>query len=69
MSSEVSSFFFQQRLVSVWILQNNVDLSPSMFLSLQEGKTMFEQELYHNFSIGSSRSYFISFAGDVSVRL
>lgn len=29
---------------------------------------MFEQELYHNFSISSSRSYFISFAGDVSVQ-
>ncbi|KAG8012397.1 Neural Wiskott-Aldrich syndrome protein [Nibea albiflora] len=29
-----------------------------------EGKTMFEQELYHNFSISSSRSYFISFTGD-----
>lgn len=28
---------------------------------------MFEQELYHSFSISSSRSYFISFAGDVSV--
>lgn len=37
-------------------------------MSLQEGKTMFEQELYHNFSISSSRSYFISFAGDVSVQ-
>lgn len=34
---------------------------------LQEGKSMFEQELYHSFSISSSRSYFISFAGDVSV--
>ncbi|XP_023275733.1 neural Wiskott-Aldrich syndrome protein-like [Seriola lalandi dorsalis] len=31
---------------------------------IKEGKTMFEQELYHNFSISSSRSYFISFAGD-----
>lgn len=42
-----------------------------MFLCLfsQEGKTMFEQELYHNFSISSSRSYFISFTGDVSVQL
>lgn len=28
---------------------------------------MFEQELYNNFSINSSRSYFISFAGDVSM--
>ncbi|MEQ2159276.1 hypothetical protein GOODEAATRI_021192 [Goodea atripinnis] len=34
-----------------------------------EGKTMFEQELYHNFSISSPRPYFITFAGDVSVRL
>ncbi|KAF0040441.1 hypothetical protein F2P81_006339 [Scophthalmus maximus] len=31
---------------------------------IKEGKTMFEQELYHNFSISSSRSYFISFVGD-----
>ncbi|XP_034444208.1 WASP like actin nucleation promoting factor a isoform X2 [Hippoglossus hippoglossus] len=31
---------------------------------IKEGKTMFEQELYHSFSISSSRSYFISFAGD-----
>ncbi|KAK2842775.1 hypothetical protein Q5P01_012975 [Channa striata] len=31
---------------------------------IKEGKTMFEQELYHNFSISSSRSYFIAFAGD-----
>ncbi|XP_029288934.1 WASP like actin nucleation promoting factor a isoform X1 [Cottoperca gobio] len=31
---------------------------------IKEGKTMFEQELYHNFSISSSRSYFISFTGD-----
>lgn len=36
-------------------------------MCLQEGRTMFEQELYHSFSISSSRSYFISFAGDVSV--
>ncbi|CDQ76593.1 unnamed protein product [Oncorhynchus mykiss] len=31
---------------------------------IKEGKTMFEQELYNNFSINSSRSYFISFSGD-----
>ncbi|XP_068595455.1 WASP like actin nucleation promoting factor a [Brachionichthys hirsutus] len=31
---------------------------------IKDGKTMFEQELYHNFSISSSRSYFMSFAGD-----
>ncbi|TDH09765.1 hypothetical protein EPR50_G00092070 [Perca flavescens] len=31
---------------------------------IKEGKTMFEQELYHNFSISSTRSYFISFTGD-----
>lgn len=30
---------------------------------------MYEQELYHNFTISSSRSYFIAFAGDVSVQL
>lgn len=30
---------------------------------------MFQQELYHNFSISSSRSYFLSFAGDVSILL
>ncbi|KAM4572261.1 WASP like actin nucleation promoting factor a isoform 1-T1 [Odontesthes bonariensis] len=31
---------------------------------IKEGKIMFEQELYHNFSISCSRPYFISFAGD-----
>ncbi|XP_030588339.1 WASP like actin nucleation promoting factor a isoform X1 [Archocentrus centrarchus] len=31
---------------------------------IKEGKIMFEQELYHNFYISSSRPYFISFAGD-----
>ncbi|MED6275362.1 hypothetical protein CHARACLAT_025802 [Characodon lateralis] len=33
-------------------------------IHLVEGKTMFEQELYHNFSISSPRPYFITFAGD-----
>ncbi|CAG01070.1 unnamed protein product, partial [Tetraodon nigroviridis] len=33
-------------------------------LDMKAGGTMFEQELYHSFSISSSRSYFISFAGD-----
>ncbi|XP_072290967.1 WASP like actin nucleation promoting factor a isoform X2 [Eucyclogobius newberryi] len=33
---------------------------------IKEGKTMYEQELYHNFSISSPRSYFITFAGDTS---
>lgn len=37
------------------------------WVCLQAGKTLFEQELYHSFSISSSRSYFISFAGDVSL--
>uniref|UniRef100_A0A1A8L3J3 Wiskott-Aldrich syndrome-like a n=1 Tax=Nothobranchius pienaari TaxID=704102 RepID=A0A1A8L3J3_9TELE len=32
---------------------------------IKEGKTMFEQELYHSFIISSSRPYFISFAGDI----
>ncbi|XP_015821147.1 WASP like actin nucleation promoting factor a isoform X1 [Nothobranchius furzeri] len=32
---------------------------------IKEGKTMFEQELYHGFIISSSRPYFISFAGDI----
>lgn len=40
--------------------------SLSLLICFQEGKTMFEQELYHSFSISSSRPYFISFAGDVS---
>ncbi|KAJ8386992.1 hypothetical protein AAFF_G00161690 [Aldrovandia affinis] len=31
---------------------------------IKEGKTMFEQEFYNNFSISCSRSYFVSFAGD-----
>ncbi|XP_077452709.1 WASP like actin nucleation promoting factor a isoform X1 [Stigmatopora argus] len=33
---------------------------------VKEGKTMFEQELYHNFSISCARSYFISFVGDTN---
>lgn len=32
----------------------------------QEGKKMFEQELYNNFSIYLPKPYFITFAGDVS---
>ncbi|KAG9345879.1 hypothetical protein JZ751_009035 [Albula glossodonta] len=31
---------------------------------IKEGKTIFEQELYSNFTVSCSRSYFISFAGD-----
>uniref|UniRef100_A0AAY5K4M1 WASP like actin nucleation promoting factor b n=1 Tax=Esox lucius TaxID=8010 RepID=A0AAY5K4M1_ESOLU len=31
---------------------------------IKDGKTMFEQELYNNFTISASRSYFITFAGD-----
>ncbi|KAJ8381681.1 hypothetical protein SKAU_G00024590 [Synaphobranchus kaupii] len=31
---------------------------------IKEGKTVFEQELYYNFSMSCSRPYFVSFAGD-----
>uniref|UniRef100_A0A8C1KWZ1 WASP like actin nucleation promoting factor a n=1 Tax=Cyprinus carpio TaxID=7962 RepID=A0A8C1KWZ1_CYPCA len=31
---------------------------------IKDGKTKFEQELYNNFTISSSRAYFITFAGD-----
>uniref|UniRef100_A0AAZ3P6B0 Uncharacterized protein n=1 Tax=Oncorhynchus tshawytscha TaxID=74940 RepID=A0AAZ3P6B0_ONCTS len=31
---------------------------------IKEGKTVFEQELYNNFSISVSKSYFFTFAGD-----
>ncbi|KAJ8373666.1 hypothetical protein SKAU_G00042460 [Synaphobranchus kaupii] len=31
---------------------------------IKDGKTMFEQEFYNNFSINCCRSYFISFVGD-----
>lgn len=58
--------------VDVVLLNFKENLLWCFFLCLmvlQEGKTMYEQELYHNFSISSSRSYFISFAGDVSVQL
>lgn len=34
---------------------------------LQDGKTKFEQELYTNFTSNSSRPYFITFPGDVSL--
>ncbi|XP_076009370.1 actin nucleation-promoting factor WASL-like [Genypterus blacodes] len=33
-------------------------------LDIREGKILFEQELYNNFSIYLSKSYFITFAGD-----
>ncbi|XP_041833381.1 LOW QUALITY PROTEIN: WASP like actin nucleation promoting factor b [Melanotaenia boesemani] len=33
-------------------------------LDIRDGKIMFEQELYANFSTNLSRSYFITFAGD-----
>lgn len=35
----------------------------------QDGKMMFEQELYNNFSVYLPKSYFITFAGDVSFLL
>ncbi|TRY68108.1 hypothetical protein DNTS_034738, partial [Danionella cerebrum] len=31
---------------------------------MRDGKTLFEQEMYNNISISSSRPYFITFAGD-----
>ncbi|KAL0962664.1 hypothetical protein UPYG_G00343590 [Umbra pygmaea] len=31
---------------------------------IKEGKTMFEQEIYNNFALNNSRSYFTTFAGD-----
>ncbi|KAL0154970.1 hypothetical protein M9458_049233, partial [Cirrhinus mrigala] len=31
---------------------------------IKDGKAKFEQELYNNFTINSSRAYFITFAGD-----
>ncbi|XP_064198848.1 WASP like actin nucleation promoting factor a isoform X1 [Anguilla rostrata] len=31
---------------------------------VKEGKTLFEQELYNNFALNSSKPYFISFVGD-----
>ncbi|KAL2093310.1 hypothetical protein ACEWY4_010622 [Coilia grayii] len=31
---------------------------------IREGKTLFEQELYNNFTTNCSRAYFISFPGD-----
>lgn len=42
---------------------------PAGFTFPQEGKVMFEQELYNNFSIYLPRPYFITFAGDVSFPL
>ncbi|KAM4615544.1 actin nucleation-promoting factor WASL-like isoform 2-T2 [Polymixia lowei] len=33
-------------------------------LDIKDGKTMFEQELYNNFSITPSKAYFITFTGD-----
>ncbi|XP_037551867.1 WASP like actin nucleation promoting factor b isoform X2 [Nematolebias whitei] len=35
-------------------------------LDIKDGKIMFEQELYNNFSINLPRPYFITFAGDSS---
>lgn len=35
-------------------------------VSPQDGKVMYEQELYNNFSISGPKPYFITFAGDVS---
>ncbi|XP_062373939.1 WASP like actin nucleation promoting factor b isoform X2 [Sardina pilchardus] len=31
---------------------------------IKEGKTLFEQELYNNFAVTPSRTYFLTFAGD-----
>lgn len=33
---------------------------------LQEGKMLFEQEVYNNFTPNSPKPYFVTFAGDVS---
>ncbi|XP_077399872.1 actin nucleation-promoting factor WASL-like isoform X2 [Vanacampus margaritifer] len=33
---------------------------------IKDGKILFEQELYNNFNVNPSRSYFITFAGDSS---
>lgn len=40
-----------------------------LILFRQEGKILFDQELYNSFSINSSRPYFITFAGDVSAHI
>ncbi|XP_051547031.1 actin nucleation-promoting factor WASL-like isoform X2 [Myxocyprinus asiaticus] len=43
------------------------NLQRSYFIrvcDIKEGKTLFEQEIYNNFTINSSRPYFITFAGD-----
>lgn len=42
--------------------------SSPLTSSLQESKMAFEQELYNNFSIYLSRPFFMTFAGDVSLR-
>jgi hypothetical protein len=36
------------------------------FFRPQEAKMTFEQELYNNFTFNTSKSYFITFPGDVS---
>lgn len=36
------------------------------FFLPQDGKMMFEQELYNNFQVYCPKPYFITFAGDVS---
>lgn len=33
----------------------------------QDGRTLFDQELYTGFAINTSRPFFLTFAGDVSV--
>lgn len=33
-------------------------------IDMKDGKTLFEQEMYNNFSINCSRPYFITFSGD-----
>ncbi|XP_016371937.1 neural Wiskott-Aldrich syndrome protein-like [Sinocyclocheilus rhinocerous] len=38
-------------------------------IDMKDGKQLFDQELYNNFSINYSRPYFITFAGDVSTQI
>lgn len=54
--------------ISLLYISNLLFFIQHLFF-LQDGKMMFEQELYNNFIIYLPKPYFITFAGDVSCPL
>lgn len=63
--SETSDVLFQAEFAQC-PFSRRVWPKPPILVFPQEGKVVFEQELYNNFSTYLPKPYFITFAGDVS---